>query len=638
MAELTQAQLDSLQFGSQPVRTLSQAQMDSLGIPAGGSSVNQAAVQDFQSRFGALARGGAQGASLNTSDELTGVLSALGAMRRGVNPAEAYTGARDAARGANQAAQEAYPLPYGGGQLMGGAATAFASAPAAVGKTARGTFGRMLGIGATEGAIAGGGASDGGNLPMDTLIGAGIGAGVGAVAHPMASIIRALGRTAANPVRGMMGESPTIANRAVARSMDRASMDQQELLRVLRQSQDDGQDMFTIADALGNSGQRTLSGVARQPGPGRQEIVDFLNSRQQGQSERVSSFVADALDAQDTAAQRVGSLQAQRTADADVNYSAARDGAGAVDVSGALGVINQRRALPDGTNLAGDGIDGRLASYGNRLATGENTLIDFNRVLGIKQDLNDDIGAAVRAGRNNEARELGALQRELDRALEAASPNYRAANDTFAAQSRVIDAVDQGQNAARPSIRATDNIDQFGAMNPDQQGAFRTGYGDARLTAIERSPEGVNVARPFTSPKVSAEMDAFALEPELFNRKIGRENTMFETRRQAIGGSQTADNMADNQDVGDIDVGMITNILAGRWGAAGGQAMQRVANATQGTNEDTRAAIARILLSNDPQTALAPVLRRSMQDQTQQAILSALLRRPATQGAIESLQ
>jgi hypothetical protein len=72
-----------------------------------------------------------------------------------------------------------------------------------------------------------------------------------------------------------------------------------------------------------------------------------------------------------------------------------------------------------GAGVAGDSIDAKLAKYRSRLAASDpaNTpvggpgatsgeLSDFDRVLGVKQDLQDDMAAAYRAGRNNEYREL----------------------------------------------------------------------------------------------------------------------------------------------------------------------------------------------------------------------------------------
>src|SRR5690606_28350869 len=103
---------------------------------------------------------------------------------------------------------------------------------------------------------------------------------------------------------------------------------------------------------------------------------------------------------------------------------------------------------------------------------------DFNSVLRAKQDISDMIGSAQRAGRNNQVRLLSEINSQLDAALEKASPAYRQANDAFRAQSRTIDAVDVGKNAASGRSRASDNIARFNAMQSGEQNAFRAGYVD----------------------------------------------------------------------------------------------------------------------------------------------------------------
>ena len=102
-----------------------------------------------------------------------------------------------------------------------------------------------------------------------------------------------------------------------------------------------------------------------------------------------------------------------------------------------------------GSRVAGDAIDSKLAGYRARLAAQPGPdgvmreLSDFDRVLGVKQAVQDDIGAAVRAGRNNEARELGKLVKELDAALRA-SRYVSHGKRRLPRRLKVIDAVDEG--------------------------------------------------------------------------------------------------------------------------------------------------------------------------------------------------
>lgn len=614
----------------------------------GGSAVDQRALGELRQGVNALGRGIKNGATFGLGDEREALLT--GGVLGGRTDESgdfslfnydegAISNVRDLLaneRGANENAKETNAGPFAMGDIAGALPVSVAGgAVAAGGRGLVGTAGRLLGVGAAEGGVIGAGNADGEDTLRKAGIGAGIGAGVGLAAQPVASAARWAGRRIADPIRGAIGGSETIANRQIGKTLDRANMTPSELHKSLLDARADGQTEFNIADALGNSGQRTLSGVARQPGAGRTDVVEALDNRQLGQRERLSQYLADATGTTDTAAQRRASLEANRSATANVNYDAARENAAPVDVRGALGVIDRRLAPFEGSGVQGDGIDSMFSKYRSRLAADRvpvdidsRELSDFDRVLGVKQDLADDISAATRAGRNNEARELKRIHRELDQALEAASPDYRQANDTFADQSRTIEAIDAGSSAARPSVRANDTIDQFGALSPDAQDAFRAGYADPRLAAIERAAPGANAARNLQSPKFDAEMGAIANDPEMLRRRIGRENTMFETRRQATGGSQTADNLADNQDVAG-DVGMLASILRGQWGQAATGVTQKALTGATGQNEATRQMIARALLSNDPEEALKPVVRQIGKDQTQQGVLAALLRRAA---------
>ena len=302
-----------------------------------------------------------------------------------------------------------------------------------------------------------------------------------------------------------------------------------------------------------------------------------------------------------------------------------------------------------GSGVTGDSIDSKLSSYRSRLAAdpapnGEisRELSDFDRVLGVKQAIQDDIGAAVRAGRNNEARELGKLLSELDGALEQSSDMYRTANDGFREASKTIDAVDQGQQMSRSSARAADTVPQFQGMTPDQQGAARVGYGDNLLGKIEANTSPTaNKAKILQSPKRDAEATAMTVDPDLYGRRLSRENDMWETQNRALGGSRTADNLEDIADTGEIASGMggaarsLANLQVGDALAKAGGALAPMA---KGQNEATRELIARALMSNNPQEALAPALRQDMSSQAMRRILEVMLRNSGREGYSGSVQ
>lgn len=589
----------------------------------------------------ALAAGLAQGVTFGASDEGTAAIGAF------MNPGSSYDYELARAREINRRGAEDDPLAFYGGLIPGAVASSALGGRAAginlTGPTLLNTAVRGAGIGGVEGALYGFNTGEGGvgsrigSAAREGILGAGIG---GAAPYVVAG-----GRAAFNTGRDLVegGFDAAIgranqgrANRTLIDTLNKSGRTIDDVADEVARAAREGQPEFRTMDALGLAGQRRTSGIVRAGGDGAEEIAQYLNQRQLDQVDRVGSFVDDAFGSGGTtAAQTRDSLTAARGAAADTAYSAARGSADPVDVRGALSVIDARIGGMQGSNVVGDGIDGRLASFRNRLAastppagTTGVELSDFDRVLGVKQDVQDAIGAAVRAGRNNEARELGKLASELDSALEAASGGYRAANDGFRQASRTIEAVDTGSQMATRG-RAADTVPTFQSMTPEQQAAARVGYSDTVISDLERNRATTsNAARQFNSTKRATEANTMALDPDLFNNRITRENAMWETQNRALGGSRTADNI---QDVGELGpraevVRALMDVGNLQFGQAAGRIGSVVGPAVTGMNEGTRSLVAQALMSSDPRAALASALQQEATSQGQRRVVEALTR------------
>lgn len=498
-------------------------------------------------------------------------------------------------------------------ELVGGVGTA-------VGAAGRGlTAGRLVPT-TTTGAprlagLMGAGAADGAaygalsGLGNDTSITQG--AATGAVLGGITPAAFALLRNTFAPIFARLAPERA-TNDAIESLVARSGRTPQEIVDDLNAAARDGQDVFNVADALGNPGQRMLSTIARTPNEGRAKVVDALESRQGGQGNRISNFVAKALNAPDTAAQRTASLGAERGRIANVNYDAARNGAGAVNVAAAVKQMDDiltpgfNRIANPGSGIADDSLEGMVRRARSLLTDGRSRLTDFSSVLRAKQDIADMIGSAQRQGRNNLVRILSGVNSSLDEALETASPGYRAANDAFRAQSRTVDAVEAGQGAVSGRTRAADNIRQFNAMQPGEQNAFRAGYADPLIAKVESAAPGVNKARGLVNDKTTAEMQRFAVPQRMprYQRQIGREQRMFETRNQALGGSKTADNLADQAEMNIFDPTIMGNLLSMNILGAGQAASRQAIANIQGLSPTVRARLADFLLERNSSIAM----------------------------------
>jgi hypothetical protein len=544
-------------------------------------------------------------------------------------------------------AQEQNPGSYLAGQIGGGIAQGVGLAGAGLSMGANAvrsgaSLVRTAGASALDGLILGSlhGAGSGEGMEgraKNAAVGGGLGLGMGAAAPYAVAGVQAAARPLIAPIMARL-RPETYANQAMGEGLKRSGMTADDIANALTRSQADDQAMFNVADSMGHSGQRMLSTVARNPNNMRQTVVDTLTDRQMGQSDRLVRALAEGFDAPDTAAQRTAALTAARGATANTNYEAARQGAGAVDVSGALAQADDilrpgvNRLASPASGIADDSLEGAVRRAQRLLTDGKSNLSDFSSVLRAKQEIGDMVEAARRTGKNNQARILAQINGKLDEALEASSSGYRAANDTFRQQSRAIDAIDTGAAATSGRTRATDNIAKFQGMAPDEQAAFRSGYADPMIARVEASSVSptTNRARPLMTEKTGQEFPAFAApgKGDQMGRRIAREQRMFETANTALGGSKTADNLADAAEMSKFDPGVMMNLLRGRPAAAAMEAVSKLANEAKGMPPSVMDRIAKTLLETDPALArkmLQDAGTRSAQLDGRRALAQAIL-------------
>jgi hypothetical protein len=104
-------------------------------------------------------------------------------------------------------------------------------------------------------------------------------------------------------------------------------------------------------------------------------------------------------------------------------------------------------------------------------------------------------------------------------------------------------------------------------MPKGEQSAFRAGYADPLISRVEASSLSptTNRARPLITEKTGQEFPAFAApgKGEQMGRRIAREQRMFDTSNAALGGSKTADNLADAIDLNQFDPGVMSSLFRG---------------------------------------------------------------------------
>jgi hypothetical protein len=443
-----------------------------------------------------------------------------------------------------------------------------------------------------------------------------------------------------NTAAGLMGlGNRGRADNAISEAVQRSGMSVADITDDLARATAEGQPQYMLADALGNSGQRMLSGIVRAPGDGRQAIVEGLQARQAGQGRRLQGAMTDAFGAPQTARQTEEATRALRSADANVNFTQARADAGAVNPTRAIELADEflgtSGSLPR-TDIAGDSVENVVRRARSYLTDGDNIISDFSTAQRAKIELDSMIENGNPTTRNA----LIPIRNALRSSLEDASDTYRAANNTFREQSQALEAVQTGRDAAARG-RIEDTIPEFQAMRPDQQAGHRAGYADRYIADIQSAAGPMtNKARPLISDATASEFPAFAIQgqgQQLMNR-IGREQRMFETANTALGGSKTADNMSDIADVSGFDPTIIGALLGSGWQSAVKTALSQSASTLTGRNQATRDLIARALMETSPTQANAALLGAVQRGQrlttAQQRVIQGLIAgsQPATAG------
>ncbi len=596
-----------------------------------------------------LVRQAMQGATFNLADEaIAGLLTPLEMIRQGTfNPAEAYRHAKaredlilEDARKDNGMAGTAAEIAGGVGSGIGLARTGLSAAGRLAPNAGIGTrMAASAGDAAAMGAIAGAGE---GNSLAERGFNAGVGGGVGAAVGGAAPVVATLAKSVAAPVVSNIRariNPERFAENQVARAVVESGMTPTSIADDVAAAAREGQGMFTVADAMGNPGQRMLSSTARAPGPGRTDVVEFLDRRQADQGRRVANTLSEGFDSPQTAAQMRDRLTTGRDTLADQAFGAVRADADPVDLTGTIARIDQTlrpglTPLVRPSTIADDSVEAALQRTRDRLTDGRSVLTDFEVIQRARGDLADTISKAHRAGEGNKVRLLTQVRNELDQALERASQGYRQANRDFQTRSQAIDAIDTGRDAALRG-RVEDTVPAFNAMRPDQRAAFRTGYADPLIETAQGSAYGVNKARPLTNDAFQAEGAAMAPGNDLMQRRIARENTMFQTRNAATGNSKTAENLADDAAMG-IDPGILGQILSGNVGGAVRSVLAAGQNVLNGNTPEVRQQVADILLQrgqNIPPQMLQQMLDAAI-NRIEQVRRTALLFSRGGQGAL----
>jgi hypothetical protein len=542
--------------------------------------------------------GALQGVTLGFGDELMAALMTIPEMAyrnhikgENIGPGEAYNSALERERGQLRAAEEAHPYATMAGSIAGGVATggalgkaglSFGQRAADAGSGLVKTMAGSAADGAILGGVSGFGSGEGvGDRVGDSALGSGAGLAIGGAVPAVIAVTPAVAKSV-GAIIGARVAPGVYAEDAIATALQRAGMTPDQVRQALVAAREDGQTVFTVADALGQPGSRLLSSTVRNQTEASKGVTEQLMARQAGQGSRVSNAIDDAFGASATKRQSMDELYRMGDEASGPLYQEALSAAPVTSerLQQFLSDPVVRSGLSKGMRIQrlealarGEKFDPYDYAITGLDEAGEFIIDRFPnmRTLNVIKKGLDDILEQYRDPVTNrlrldeEGRAIDMVRRAFLNEMDDLNPVYAEARAAYAGPASIRDDMGRGAVAASRG-RAADNIAEFDQLAPANQQGWRVGYADTLNQRVERAAEGANKVRPLTSGKYKEEIDAFA-QPEMapqLQRRLDRERTMFETQQEVLGNSKTAQRLADDADLAKVDPSVVATLLRGK--------------------------------------------------------------------------
>lgn len=389
------------------------------------------------------------------------------------------------------------------------------------------TWLRASGAGAAGGAVYGAGASEG-DL-SDRATDAAVGGATGAVLAPIVSSIAKPVITGSRNMLKLLMDKLTAtpkreAERLVSDAVRNDLLTPDDVLRLKANPN------LVVAD-LGENVAGLARGAAAKPGPFRTAATKFLRGRQEGQMGRLVESLGikgpqefkDGFD--DWAASRIKSAGPKY----DEAYAASFDAS-----SPQMQALLKKPAMQAALEEAERKIANETGVKGGNVQR-----LDF-----AKRSLDDMRGTALRAGKDDEARIILNIKRELTSEMDRQVPAYREARSIFAGEAAVREAADSGANLFSRSASHDEARRAVADMTPSEFEAFRRGAFRGLVDLLENTPENRNAAQKLIESSAVRDKVRLMFQNQddfvKFVKSAVDESRMSYTKNFVTGGSPTA--------------------------------------------------------------------------------------------------
>lgn len=336
-------------------------------------------------------------------------------------------------------------------------------------------------------------------------------------------------------MRPLAAVSDDGASTLLAEAMVREGLSPDDVVQKLQQLGPEA-----IPADVGNNFARLLRTASNKIPQIEGRAAEVLKARQAGQPDRIIQAIDDATGTPMNADEAIRAMEVALKPRINQLYKQA--GSQSMKLSERLGkLLEGKSSLGRAQRRA----QMRLAD--KRAAGDEITNIDL--IDSTKQELDDQIGRAIRQGENNKARDLVRLKNIMIKEADDSIPEYKQARDLFAGKASLENAADAGTLFLK--MKPTDVRDLTKTFSQSELKMFKMGARQAIMDKIDDLQTNADAVKRLFGKNGDVKKLRYLFDDneafKKFSEVLEREANFIMTRRAAQANSTTAKQLADEE-------------------------------------------------------------------------------------------
>ena len=270
------------------------------------------------------------------------------------------------------------------------------------------------------------------------------------------------------------------------------------------------------------------------------QAADVLKARQSGQGNRILSAFDDATG---TASLNVDDeiIRLNKTLKPEINRLYSEAGNKGFNISGKL------KSLLEGKNSAAKAMKKAQSRLSDKRAAGDQiTHIDI--IDATKQELDDQVGAAIRKGANNKARDLIRLKNIMIEEADNSIPVYKEARNLYAGKASMENAAKSGEMFLKMKPRDVSALTK--SFGDSEKHMFKLGAKQAILDKIDDLQTNADAVKRIFGKNGDVKKLRHLFDSkkqfDQFSDTLERESNFILTRNAAQANSTTAKQLSDD--------------------------------------------------------------------------------------------